>query len=166
MLYQCSPCGLSVLPPSWVFNFKLWATTFFIFSQLNVLPSSCNSRSCSMVITFTAIAGFTSGSLSLTSAEICFSQWSQAGYRNLVLCTISVIYLIWWHQDLLSSHLLDYMQLEHSTTVQHLSDQKRTESSLRQRSGTFYFNCLYNKVLPLIQSTNAFYWFQYPQSVS
>ena len=152
MLYQCSPCGLLVLPPNWVFNFKLWATTFFIFSQLDILPSSCNSRSCSMVITFTATAGF--------------SQWSQAGYRNMVLYTISVIYLIWWHQDLLSSHLLDYMQLEHSTTVQHLSDQKRTESSLRQRSGTFYFNCLYNKVLPLIQSTNAFYWFQYPQSVS
>ena len=68
---------------NWAFKFKMWATTFFIFSQLDILPSSCDSRSCLMVMTFTATAGFISGSTSLTYAEIWFGLWSSGWLRKL-----------------------------------------------------------------------------------
>ena len=145
---------------NWIFSFKICATTFFTFSQPDILPSSCN-RSYLIVITFSLRAGFTSGSpsLLLKSSLVIDLQIRQG---NLVLWIISVIYLIWKHQDLLSCHLLDHMQLEDSATVQHLSDHEWTESCLWQRSWTFYLSCWYNQVLPLSQSKNTTYLFQYP----
>ena len=68
---------------NWALSFKIWATTFLIFSQLDILPSSCDSRSCLMVMTFTATAGFISGSTSLTYAGIWFGLWSSGWLRKL-----------------------------------------------------------------------------------
>ena len=73
---------------NWVLSFKIWATSS-IFSQLDILPSSCNSRSCLMVITPTVTAGFTSGLPSLTSwAVIC---WIVCSWNIVPLCNIWVI---------------------------------------------------------------------------
>ena len=66
---------------NWIFSFKICATTFFTFSQPDILPSSRN-RSYLMVITFSLRAGFTSGSPSLTSAEIFFGHWSSDSPRK------------------------------------------------------------------------------------
>ena len=84
LLMQWTPCCLLLLHSFvWSFVITKWATTFFIFSQLGILPSSCDSRSCLMVMTFTATAGFISGSTSLTYVEIWFGLWSSGWLRKL-----------------------------------------------------------------------------------
>ena len=67
----------------YIFSFKIWATSLFLSYQLDFIPSSCKNRSCLRIITCAETAGFTSGSPSFTSAEICFGHWSSGGLRKL-----------------------------------------------------------------------------------
>ena len=66
MVCQWTSYCLSVLP-SFVWFFVITESSaskyglqlFSFFSKLDILPSSCHSRYCSMVLTFTATVGFT-----------------------------------------------------------------------------------------------------------
>ena len=67
----------------WVFSFKIRAKTFFIFSSLIFFHA---------VVTVDLVWWYlhslqqlvTSGSHSLTSAEICFGHWSSGWLRNII----------------------------------------------------------------------------------